>query len=209
MTSTRVVSAYRNLKNRLVAGFSHTSGQPAIIVVCSRRNGDGASTVCTDLAGTFSKESSGNILLVNHADGRNSGGGRIGGEPLEINSAFLSAFGSASADSPSPAITTRALARAVIDLPTLTDSVLGNLRAELFNHYSVVIVDAGSILQDKVYYWSRIADQLLLVIDASHTTSPELEYCKNELAQAALNIDGIILNRKPFYVPGFFYRHFG
>lgn len=209
MTRARIVSAYRNLRNRLVAGLSYNSGQPALIVVCSRRSGDGATTVCTDLARTFAKESAGNILLVTHADERNPAPLPIGGKTLEINSTFLTTLGSTDPAPPSDLAAAGTLNGAVIDLPSLSDSTLEQLHEGLFKHYSVVIVDAGSILQDKVHHWSRLATQLLLVIDASRTTSPELDYCKKELAQAALDIDGVILNRKPFYVPGFFYRHFG
>lgn len=207
MTNTH--AAYRNLRNRLAGSLSPGSGKTEVVVICSRRAGDGTTTVALDLARTLSEERGGEILFVTHAPIGSVEETELRGKSLRIDDALLAAFQQSDDKESIPSIDSRGLAGVVVDLPSLNASGFDVLRTTLFERYSVVIVDAGSIIQDRIHYWARLANQLLLVVDSSRTTTPELEYCRKELAQASLDIDGIILNKKPLYVPSFFYRHFG
>jgi hypothetical protein len=67
--------------------------------------------------------------------------------------------------------------------------------------YRIIVVDAGSLDEDMPYRVRGIADSTLLVVDAERTTVPILSRLRKTLEMRGFDVDGIVLNRRPSYVP--------
>ena len=101
-----------------------------------------------------------------------------------------------------------------IDVITLADETHGTngtgqhivwLRERLLNQYSIILVDAGSLSRASGAYWLANSDYNVLVVDSSRTTRESLEYQRKEFENSNITIDGSILNKREFPIPGFLY----
>ena len=71
--------------------------------------------------------------------------------------------------------------------------------------YDVIVVDAGSLQQGLAHFWSRMASQVLLVVDTTRTTVQALERLGKELKTAKLALSGVVLNKREYPIPQFLY----
>ncbi len=71
--------------------------------------------------------------------------------------------------------------------------------------YDVIVVDAGALDSKTPYYWSKKANHVLLVVDATRTTAEALERLRKDLKTAKLDITGVVLNKRQYPIPKLFY----
>ena len=75
--------------------------------------------------------------------------------------------------------------------------------------YGLILVDAGSRRRHTASRWTRWADQALLVIDSTRTTTEQIEDLKRELDAPGHPAIGIVLNKRRYHVPDSVYRRLG
>jgi len=71
----------------------------------------------------------------------------------------------------------------------------------------VIIVDAGSLRATVALQWARFAGTRLLVVDGNRTTAEALHRLGEELRRAGIEISGVVLNKRRYWVPQVLYRH--
>jgi Mrp family chromosome partitioning ATPase len=171
-----------------------------VIAFTSRLPGEGVSTVVAGLARSFSTAEIGKILVL---DVSNS---RFGVSRL-LNITNLAGF------SDLPGYVTRD-EKLDIDVITLANDTLSSngaeqhtvsLRERLLEKYNIILVDAGPLSSASGAYWLANSDYNVLVIDSTKTTRESLEYQQKEFENSNITIDGSILNKREFPIPGFLY----
>ena len=174
-----------------------------VVVVTARTRGEGVSTVARGLARTFERNGDGRVLLLD-VDTRGNAQIRdnISKDVTVVRD--LQAF--ASAAPPAPAGNgAETLALAVEGNPFSSGAALGEFFSTLRVRYDVIVVDAGSLDTPAPYFWAENAQKMVLVVDCSRTTRQALERLKSELDTSKLKINGVVLNRREFPIPRFFY----
>ncbi len=213
MLSDQVAGAYSQIRGRILAGRDIApsgQGAGAVIVLTSRRRQEGVTTVCLELAYSLQDEYRGGVLLVDSSPPKSDLVRLLKADCRSVSADTLSELASApesvaglvglGVGNSLPVVqmaNTHALESAA------WPAVLDQLR----QRYAIVLVDAGSIESNMPYLWSRWATRMVLVIDASQTTIPELERRRSEAADFGFRLHGAILNKKPYYVPRYLYRH--
>ena len=171
-----------------------------IVAFTSRLPGEGVSTVVAGLARSFSTAEVGKILVLDVSN-RRFGVARL------LNITNLAGF------SDLPGYVTRD-EKLGIDVITLANDTHGgndaekhtiSLRERLLDKYNIILVDAGSLSSASGAYWLANSDYNVLVIDSTKTTRESLEYQQKEFENSNITIDGSILNKREFHIPGFLY----
>ena len=73
-------------------------------------------------------------------------------------------------------------------------------------YYQVIVIDAGPVQGSTSERVRELSRYTLLVIDVTKTTVPMLARLRRSLDATRLHVDGVILNRRRFYIPRLFYR---
>jgi len=212
--SDPVASAYSQIRGRILAGRDIGTAQQAggtVIVLTSRRRQEGVTTVCLELALSLQDEYRGGVLLVDSSPPKSDLVRLLKADCRPLMPDMLSAPAAATAESVAGLVSFGGgLSLPVLQLANTQvlespgwPAVLDQLRQQ----YPILLVDSGSIESNMPHLWSRWATRMILVIDASQTTIPELERRRSEAADFGFKLQGAILNKKPYYVPRFLYRH--
>ena len=206
-----VSGAYAQIRSRILAWRATGTETPPsamVVVLASRRVGEGVSTVCAELGQSLQAELGDGIMLVDSASGPADLVTMLDAdcrpltlerlqEPLPADVRQLAAHG-------------RALALPVVRVAnsaTLASATWSTVVAQLCRHYTIILVDAGALHSNVPHLWGRWATHSLLVIDAALTSVMELERLRAEMTGFGVKLHGAILNKKAFHVPAAIYRH--
>ena len=206
LSDPRLDAAFDTIRDRLLSfGGDRGAEEGALVVsIMSRVRGEGVTTVAVGLA----RGGPVRTLLVDY-DPTPSGAAATLGLRARVFPGF-SAAGSA----PSLADYVQPASAGPLSLLTLDRAVPSGLEdrgpwAESFEclraAYPMVLVDAGSTHTTLPLRWARLATRRILVVDTSRTTEEELERLKAELGSVQQRVDGVILNKRTYYVPSSFY----
>jgi Mrp family chromosome partitioning ATPase len=77
----------------------------------------------------------------------------------------------------------------------------------LGSSFDVLIVDAGSLRNTVALRWARCAGAVLLIVDGNRTTAEAPHRLGEELHHARIEISGVVLNKRRYWVPGVLYRY--
>lgn len=178
-----------------------------VIVITARTRGEGTSTVARGLARTFERNGDGRVLLLD-VDAR--GNAEIREKPPEDvtvvrDPKVFAAAAELARTENGRANGSETLALAVEGNPFSASAALGEFFSVLRVRYDVIVVDAGSLDTPAPYFWAENAQKMVLVVDCSRTTRQALERLKSELETSKLKINGVVLNKREFPIPRFFY----
>ncbi len=210
-SSDPTTGAYAQIRSRILAwratGIESLS-QAMVVVLTSRRVGEGVSTVCAELGESLRAELGDTVLLIDSASGPADLVGLLGADCPPVTMARLQ--DERPADVRQLAVTGRTVESPIVraaDTTVLASEAWSEVLAQLRTHYSVILVDAGVLHSNVPHLWSRWATHSVLVIDAAVTSLMELERLRAEMAGFGIKLDGAILNKKAFHVPAAIYRH--
>jgi Mrp family chromosome partitioning ATPase len=202
----KIEQHFEALRQRIVAAEpSRSSRNDAIVVaLTARTRGEGVSTVALALARSFARHGDGRVLLID-ADGkgndlvRRAPGGMAsivyGPDDLNLEEEIY-AIDEWDVD----LLAVSGANGRLLDGPQWED-FFSAMRAR----YDVIVVDAGSLQQGLAHFWSRVASQVLLVVDSTRTTVQALERLGKELKTAKLALSGVVLNKREYPIPQFLY----
>jgi|GEM_PF-4029761 len=203
MKSETVVSAYRQLRSRLMTEMVITDG-PAIIVFVGRNDETDSHRVALDFARTCQQSDSGEVLFVSGADASEHCSQGVLLDQKLANQLVRNERSDAGMvfDTDKPGL--KCLRVMNSDVPRRPD--WEEIRAKLVAVFTTVIVDARNLASMDLVFWRPIANRTILVVDSVNTTIAELERLRSELDTGRINIDGAVLSQKQFYVPEWIYR---
>ena len=83
-----------------------------------------------------------------------------------------------------------------------------NFLEELKNKFDLILIDSSPVTTspDSVAI-SRVADGVILVIEAERTSSHVIDNVKNRIKRNGGNILGIVFNKRRYYIPEVIYKH--
>ncbi len=184
-----------------------------VYIMTSRTPGEGVSTVSAGLARSFIRHGSDKVLLL-EADGRSNG--HAAAPPPSKRPARASDLAHEEAE-PGEAIYDGAIKPLEDGGPDRLPLCAMNGRHEpsgapwedyfsgLRARYDVIVVDAGALDSKTPYHWSKKANHVLLVVDATRTTAEALQRLRKDLKTAKLDITGVVLNKREYPIPKLFY----
>ncbi len=184
-----------------------------VYIMTSRTPGEGVSTVSAGLARSFIRHGTDKVLLL-EAKGRSNGhdaappqakrpapAADTEGKPVASSEANYDGAIAPLEDGGPDMLPFSALnGRQEPSGPPWEDYFSG-LRAR----YDVIVVDAGALDSKTPYYWSKKANHVLLVVDATRTTAEALQRLRKDLKTAKLDITGVVLNKREYPIPKLFY----
>jgi Mrp family chromosome partitioning ATPase len=199
---------YRSVQ-ALIAGIEGG----AMIMFSSAHPGEGKTTICGSFAMTLAQNFGRSVLILD-GDRNNALTGRLG----VPGSATVSSL----AESPEAVLQAakRIAGRgaiAVVPIPSLVglanadspdlDSIAA-VKDKLAKTFDYILIDAPSIADVS---WSpsigRIADGVILVIEAERTRWPVAMNAKLEFETSGAKVLGVFLNKRRFYIPPRIYRY--
>ncbi len=213
--SKSVAKAYELIQSRLSIGYEIDGPRREtayVIVLTSRVAGEGVTTVATELAQSYADLHQRRILLVDSTVKPGPLANRMGAECQVVTSDDI---GEPSGDGELPDGVIRV--GKTIELPVISldgchalcSPGWPTMLARLKESYDLIVVDAGCLETEAPGVWKQWADRIILVIDCTKMTIIELERLDAELRDSSIKLDGVILNKKHNYVPGFIYRRLG
>ncbi len=184
-----------------------------VYIMTSRTPGEGVSTVSAGLARSFIRHGTEKVLLL-EANGRGNGHAVPPAQakrpaPPADSEREAAASGGPNYDD--------AIAQVEDGGPDMLPLGVMNGRHEpsgppwedyfsgLRARYDVIVVDAGALDSKTPYHWSKKANHVLLVVDATRTTAEALERLRKDLKTAKLDITGVVLNKREYPIPKLFY----
>ncbi len=170
-----------------------------VIAFTSQSSGSGVSTVVAGLSRVFASDSSGRILVIEVAPGKETIASKISREKPVENEKPPGFFTSDNEHG--------------IDIITLSNSAshtgnssqIKSILDDFRNNYSVILIDAGALSHSGGTYWLTNSDYRVLVIDSNVTTREMLENQARELSQSCIELDGSILNKRAYPIPSSLY----
>lgn len=204
-------SAYAQIRSRILAWRrtgTETATVPMVVVLASRRVGEGVSTVCAELGRSLQAELGDTVLLIDSASGPADLVNMLDADCQPLTLSRIQE--SLPADVRQLTACGRALALPVIrvaESAILESAEWSSVVAQLCRHYTVILVDAGALHSNVPHLWSHWATGSLLIIDAALTSVMELERLRAEMTGYGVKFAGAILNKKAFHVPAALYRY--
>lgn len=198
---TRFQSCITGIKLKILslvnAKDAHTPG--TIFVLVSQDEGEGVSTVAALLAKSLAEYFPNQVALI---DANTSNQPRLSSI---LNCSLQKKNSHINTGTSRNGFTIVELNSPIISQPSDNgEEWLVALRAE----HRCLIVDAGTISSESGFFWLQAQNtHSILVIDANTTTESMLARLKQKLADLGIQLSGFILNKRPFFVPEFFYRH--
>jgi Mrp family chromosome partitioning ATPase len=178
----QVAGYFETLRDRLVPS-SNGARAPRVLAVVSYYEGEGVTTIASNLTASFEERSTRPPLLV----------------PLAAIHESLANGG--------PHYEVIALDDRGETVGSYEANDLAQLFEELGKHYSYVILDMpalrGSAMALRV---ARLADAVILVVEAERIRSPAAARAKALLTDAQARVVGAVLNKRRFHIPNFVYR---
>lgn len=176
------------------------AGGGVVVVLTGHRRRDGVTTMAIALARYFAATPSRRVLLIDASEN----GGSIPWQwdhtaPDVTLSPIESLIQAAQGGGDGHRV-------ALLRWPGDPGGAPADLVAESRQRYDVVLVDAGPLTGAGFRRWSRCADQTVLVVDGNRTTVEALRRLATELDHAQVQLTGVILNRRRFWIPDFLYR---
>lgn len=182
------------------------------LMFSSAHQGEGKTTVCSSFAAVLAQYFGKSVLILD-GDRNHSLSRRFGS--LQQNSietlsrspeAVLQASKTVGARGSIAAVPIGSLFGASsTDSPEL--ELLESVKHELTNTFDYVLIDAPSVAEVS---WStrlgRIADGVILVIEAERTRWPVAMNTKEEFEHSGAKVIGVFLNKRKFYIPARIYR---
>lgn len=199
--------AYHQIRLRLLAaGLLGSPDRSATVLLTSRRQGDGVSTIVAGLASSAGAAWPGRVLVLDADETRERVSNRLNGsvptvtihdvlennELVESKITTNSALGIDILALNSPAGTSGDDARSLL--------------SALSGRYQVIFVDVGAMFGPGANAWLGCDGAALMVVDTTSTTVPALERVRTEVDQSNFELSGFILNRRRFPIPAFLYR---
>jgi hypothetical protein len=81
------------------------------------------------------------------------------------------------------------------------------LLQHLRHHYDFVIIDAAAATaSSNGFALARHVDGVILVVEAEYTRWPVVQNFKDRLVGSGVNILGVVLNKRRYYIPSFLYK---
>ncbi len=203
----RIEKVFDSIRLRIIAAANDYSERRGaiVIVLTSRTPGEGVSTVAGGLARSFARNGDDRILLVDAAENGNRLTQRLPGSgptPIKDPANLVDDDNVIKIDNWG------------VDAMALANGADGRFPYEngwsdtfenLRNRYDVVVVDAGALSTDTPYRWASVSTQVILVIDTQRTTVQAIERLRDELSNATLTLSSVVLNKRDFPIPSFFY----
>ncbi len=189
---------YEELICQLFAKEDSSLGKPLVVAITSSRAGEGVSTIATSLATNLTRR--GRVLMVDMDAFKKQGGSS---ENLPYND---------SSNVIAQNIGFQSLGKSI--LPANAEA-FGNNGFEIVDEiqgvrnkaYDFVILDLPSLLDDSsASMLARLADQVILVIEAERVRWQVLKNVCEKLTVAGVVIKGAILNKRKYYIPTWLYR---
>lgn len=202
--------AFARLRVRVLGALSREDGAGARVVgFTAREPGEGVTTCAVGLARALVRFGDDRVLLV---DGGFAG--RRAARTLRARGVTPLTAAQLRASRPANDVVRSVesgLDVMILEGPSsaraLIDSDEGRaLWRELLAEYDLVVVDCGPLTEDAVFGWARRVGLMLLVVDVRHTALAALQRFGVERETMGLRIDGFVLNRRKFPIPGFLYR---
>lgn len=182
------------------------AGEQHVIALTTQHGGEGLSTVIAGVGANLSRHGL-EVLVIDAAGGPNSVGLILG-------------LGDGVASAKLDDITTGTNVDSVThvdhgpDLLVLGLDEFDTLKSAdrlqqlidtLRKRYEIVLIDAGILAAVSFALWRQLADRIFLVVDSTVATVESLSRLRKELSERDIHIDGVILNKRRFYVPDFVY----
>ncbi|MEI6125824.1 MAG: Wzz/FepE/Etk N-terminal domain-containing protein [Pseudomonadota bacterium] len=200
----KVMKHFEALLHRLIFTEKQRSGLPHTIAITSARTGEGVSTVATNLAVRLSRLGHGRVLLVDmnilSLD-----------EPMALgpypNLGNMLAIQEKAEESEDPSFITDKLYMIQYSEEKKATTELGELQNMWRKDYEFVVIDLPAVLDNSsVPTLSRLADKVILVVEAERERWEVINRAKELLEGANANIIGAILNKRNIYIPEWLYK---
>ena len=210
MVNRRVRSVEREfdaLRLRITAaeGPNFRRNDALVVTMTSRTAGEGVSTVSAGLARSFARNGAERVLLVDADSARNDIAQRAPGNDATM---ILKT------EDLDPNVPIGTVERWGVDVLALAAGRRSGFPKEmpwqdyfsaLRTRYDVIVVDTGALTSQGPYYWADTASQALLVVDTSRTSIEALERLREELKTSKLTVTGVVLNKRDYPIPKWFY----
>ena len=204
-------SYYEQILSQLLATDEarHSDNGCPVIAVTSRKNGEGVSTVCANLATTYTRSHQQEVLLIDSAPNRHDLATIAGPEYKTLDESILleDAWNKEYLEKSLSQSNYKLTLLTVTDRKQLKSPVWKNTFNRLRTHFDLVIVDTGSLTSETPHAWSNLSSLNVLVIDTTTNTAIDLERLGAKISATSFKLHGAILNKKPFYVPNFIYKY--
>lgn len=183
----------------------------AIIMFTSAHPGEGKTSVCGSFAATLAQQFGRSVLLLD-ADRNHALTQHWGGKDLSLSSL-------AKAPESSLQVSKRFGARGsvcAVPIGSLESSpgtespdisLLGTIREKLARTFNYVLIDTPSIAEASwIPSIARIADGVILVVEAERTRWPVVQQAKQDFESSGAKVMGVFLNKRRYYIPPRIYR---
>ena len=204
-----VMQYYEILMNNIMFSANGSSQKLRKIAITSRYNGEGVTTVASQLAISLAKLSKDPILYID-ANFEKPGSMEVFnikpqkglGELLQNEGVAENCIKKSSISSLFVIPATR------IDSGHIDFVNFPSLLSKLEKHFKYIIIDLPSFERSRksVLEISRIVDGLILVIESERVRWEVAESMKTQLLKAEANILGVILNKRKYYIPKIIYK---
>lgn len=203
----KVREYYNTLRDRLMLSAESLSRPPRLLAVTSCYSGEGSSTVAANLAVTLSHH--GTVLLADANIGNPA-----------VHRIFKISLSPGLAES-LVTMDSQSVSRMALNLDVLTAGQLNGIAPKKFEsphivnellsqfkrQYEFVIIDAPAVNETSAALRiGSLADGVVLVVEAEKTRWETVERVKNQLEQVNAKVLGVVLNKRRYPIPRFFYR---
>ncbi len=182
---------------------------PRVIAVTSSREGEGVSTIASNLALTLARKGDQRVLLVeaNHHDPAVH---KIFGIQVRPGLTDLEGQGQVISSNSlrSSNLDVVQSGKGEISLYQLADSREFSEHLNLWKmEYDFVILDIPAIFRtNSTLRLSRLVDAVVLVVEAENVRYDKVRKALVQLEQAKANVLGVVLNKRMFHIPEWLYR---
>lgn len=204
--SSEIQKYFEILLHRVLFLDRESPEAPHIFAVTSCRYGEGVSTVAANLAVKLSRLGNGHVLLAdmnllnsNHQDS---------GEKVPYPYSNLGNIMALRKGSNSNSLQSRVDELYMLQYSKQEKSTeLVELQSFWRKEYEFVVMDMPAVLDDaRVATLARLADEVILVIEAERVKWEVAQRAKDRLMQAGSDLIGVVFNKRRFYIPEWFYK---
>ncbi len=198
-----VQRCFEILLHRVIFSEKKYSSVPHIFAITSCRKGEGVTTVAANFAVNLARIGKGRVLLVDmnilKFDGSDSSEGLF----PNLGNMIAVRKGESATNLPSRVDTLYMMNYSKNNRSTDLEDLQDIWKKE----YEFVVMDIPSVFDDtRVATLSKIADEVILVVEAERERWEVVRSAKSILVEANANLVGIILNKRNFYIPNWLYK---
>ncbi len=204
----KIKEYYNTLRDRLLLSSTGSVEPLCLVAVTSSYGGEGVSTVATNLAVSMSHH--GSVLLVDanimHPAIHKIFGMNLSPGLAETLETGLTAVGTGAARN----LDVLAAGHINGSVPMLYESPkdLSELLARFRSNYRFVVFDLPPVTETSAALrLASLVDGVLLVVEADRSRWESVRKVKRQLLQIKANLLGVVLNKRRFPIPRFFYRN--